>query len=187
MFTLKFKGQKNGVTLIEIMLAMVILAMAFIPIMGVMGTSVKATDKDNRTIKAIEMCQKKLNKALQFPFKSQLTPPVGGSFTFGGVASETKKAGNIFLQLGPNTTEDGFKFITTLTTEDIGVNFHVPVYDPLAKEQNPNNPAMWGWGTADQVIPYTGVFTKYTMKIQWKDAGNNKFYTLVSFKAKSEI
>ena len=53
-------NRSTGMTLTEVMLAMALLASAFIPIIGVMGTSIKATDKDDRTIKAVNLCREKL-------------------------------------------------------------------------------------------------------------------------------
>lgn len=64
----KLKNIPVEMTLTRLMLAMALLASAFIPIMGVMGTSMKATDKDDRTIRAVNICQEKMNRALQFPF-----------------------------------------------------------------------------------------------------------------------
>jgi len=72
-------NRSTGMTLTEVMLAMALLASAFIPIIGVMGTSIKATDKDDRTIKAVNLCQEKLNRALQFPFTSISVGTHGGT------------------------------------------------------------------------------------------------------------
>lgn len=186
----KYKAIKfrAGLSLIEIMLAMAILASAFIPIIGVMGTAAKATDKDNRTIKAMELCQDKLNKALQFPFDGPVLGntlnPRGGKRTF-GTASETIKSGQISLHLGPGELIDGIPFDSTLVSEDIAATFSVPVYDAFEKGEHSTNPDLWGW--TDKKIGYTRVFSKYTVTVKWQDAGNNreKYYTLVSFKAKT--
>lgn len=170
-----------GMTLTEIMLAMALLASAFIPIVGVMGTSIKATDKDDRNIKAVNLCQDKLNRALQFPFD------VIAPGSYGGAAAVTLKsnaaAGAIILQVGPETI-DGVQITSQLVVQDVPGVFVVPTYDPFAKGENPNAPAAWGWST--QNINYAGLYHKYTMTITWKDKGDkiDKFYTLASHKAK---
>ena len=182
-------GRNIGFTLIEMMIAMVILASAFIPIMGVMGVSAKATDKDNRTIKAMQLCAKKLNAALQIPFNGPLKPPAKGSTTWGELANDSVTSGNITLDFG-HIPVDGIPFRFVLKTEDVPVTFHVPIYDPFVKGQNPTNPALWWPSKKDKLVKYSGVYTKYTLTVYWSDQGKStptKHYTLVSFKAKEAI
>ena len=168
-------------TLTEVMLAMALLASAFIPIIGVMGTSIKATDKDDRTIKAVNLCQEKLNRALQFPFEA-LAPG-----TYGGAVTKKLKsdpaAGAIALDLGPETI-DGVNFTSQLTITDRPGSFLVWTYDAFAKGNNLNNPANWGW--VKRNLPYANLYHSYVMRVTWQDKGvnTNKFYTLASFKAK---
>lgn len=178
---MKTINRSTGMTLTEVMLAMALLASAFIPIIGVMGTSIKATDKDDRTIKAVNLCQEKLNRALQFPFTSI---SVG---TYGGATAKTLKsnaaAGSINLILGPETI-DGVQFTSQLDVSDVPVTFQVPTYDPFAKGEQPNTPANWGW--TNQNINFVNVYHKYVLTVIWQDKGSkaNKFYTLASHKAK---
>lgn len=183
----KLKKHSRGMTLTEIMLAMALLASAFIPIMGVMGTSMKATDKDDRTIRAVNICQEKMNRALQFPF-GILEPPAKQSITYGGVASITIKSdattgSAIALQLGPEEV-NGVEISSELVVADVPGNFLVPTYDDVAKLNNEADPTAWGW--SEQVLPYEGLYYKYTLTVKWKDKGSNveKFYTLASNKAK---
>lgn len=168
-------------TLTEVMLAMALLASAFIPIIGVMGTSIKATDKDDRTIKAVNLCQEKLNRALQFPFEALATGNYGGAAA--KVLTTNAAAGAISLTLGPETI-DGVNFTSQLTITDRPGTFRVWTYDAFAKGKNMNNPANWGW--ADRKLPYANLFHSYVVRVTWQDKGSNtnKFYTLASFKAK---
>lgn len=176
-------------TLTEIMLAMALLASAFIPIMGVLGTSMKATDKDDRTIKAVNICVEKMNRALQFPFGRLEPVPPATTRNYGGVASQTllsdDTASAISLHLGPDTI-GGMPVTTELIIDDIPGVFMVPTFDDTAKLNNPTNPAAWGWTPAPQAQAYAGVHYRYTLTVRWRDKGSNdeKFYTLASSKAK---
>ncbi len=183
-------NSKRGFNLTEIMLAMTILAAAFIPIIGVMGNSVKITDKDNRTILAVNLCQQKLNKALQFPF-GELEPAPGGTRSY-GLASQTLRTkdpnSNLSLLLTPKEELEGLPgvfFSATLKVEDIPIGFTVPTYDTFEKAKFPNTPGNWKFVTLTKNL--SGVFSKYTVSVSWNDAGRNevKNYTLVSFKART--
>lgn len=190
-------SKKNpGMTLTEIMLAMALLASAFIPIIGVMGTSMKATDKDDRTIRAVNICQEKMNRALQFPFG--VLEPVAPltSVTYGGaLASTTLKsdatANAISLHLGQEDV-NGVEIISELKIDDQPGNFLVPTFNDVAKLEDDkiasatgvSNPSSWGW--EEKSLPYAGLYYKYTLTVRWKDKGSEveKFYTLASNKAK---
>ncbi len=175
------KSTRKGMTLTEVMLAMALLASAFIPIIGVMGTSIKATDKDDRTIKAVNLCQEKLNRALQFPFESIAPGTYGGAVA--KILTSNVAAGAISLTLGPETI-DGVSFTSQLVVTDIPGVFSVPTYDPFAKGNQPNTPANWGW--VDRNIPYSNLYHRYVLTVTWQDKGvkTGKFYTLASHKAK---
>jgi len=187
---MKYRSFKHasGMTLTEIMLAMALLASAFIPIMGVLGTSMKATDKDDRTIKAVNICIEKMNRALQFPFGVLEPVPPATTRTIGGVASQTVfsdvTTNAIALHLGPDTIS-GMPVTSELIIQDLPGVFMVPTFDDTAKLDNPNNPALWNW-TAPQAQAYSGVHYKYTLTVRWRDKGSEeeKFYTLTSSKAK---
>ena len=61
---------RSGITLIEIMIATVILATALIPIASIMGYGAKSTQKDFTTIEAIQLLEKTGNSLIQQPFAS---------------------------------------------------------------------------------------------------------------------
>lgn len=187
-----FLCRRRAMSLTEIILAMALLATAFIPIMGVMGTSVKATDKDNSTIKAVNLCQEKLNQALQFPF-GILEPAPKASKTYGSSAleelSSSSDANKIVLRVGPDSvvepvTGNKFEYKAVLTVADKPGSFLVPMYDPDLKANNPGDPTKWGW--SDQTKAYEGMYYQYTMTVTWKDKGStqDKTYTLSTFKSK---
>ncbi len=185
-------NRRRAMSLTEIILAMALLATAFIPIIGVMGTSIKATDKDDRTIKAVNLCQEKLNQALQFPF-GILEPAANQSKSYGSSALETLKsssdANGIILRVGPDSildpeTGNKFEFKAELTVTDRPGSFKVPMYDPFEKANNSGDPSKWGWSEQDKA--YEGMIYEYSMKITWQDKGEDreKFYTLSTFKSK---
>lgn len=173
-------------SLTEIMMAMALLATAFIPIVGVMGTSMKATDKDDRTIKAVNICQERLNQALQFPF-GILEPAANTSKTYGSTSAETidssAATNKIVLKVGPDSV-NGFDCHVILEVKDRPGTFKVPMYDPFEKANNETDPSKWGW--SDEEKDYEGMIYQYTMTVKWKDKGDNKEkeYSLSTFKSK---
>ncbi len=169
-------------------MAMALLATAFIPIIGVMGSSAKATDKDDRNIRAVNICQEKLNQALQFPF-GILEPEPRQTATYGEAGEETLESSaddnKISLKVGPCNI-NGFEFDAVLTVADRPGTFQVPMYDPFKKADPAfkDNPDLWGWDT--QSKDYEGMLFQYTMKVTWKDKGDarEKEYVLSTFKSK---
>lgn len=183
---LRHLKNSSAITLTEIMMAMALVATAFIPIMGVMGTSIKATDKDNRSIKAVNLCQQKMNQALQMPF-GYLEASANPDVEFGTGIQETLQstAGSKIIKLivGPEEI-DGIQFKSVLKVEDKPGSFEVPMYDPAAKAANKDDPTAWNWNT--KTIDYSEMCYQYTMTVYWKDKGSNrqKRYTLASFKSR---
>jgi type II secretory pathway pseudopilin PulG len=181
-------SSRSAMTLTEIILAMALLASAFIPIIGVMGSSMKVTEKDNRTIRAVNLCQEKMNQALQFPFgileKDANPTKVYGQNSPEVIQSSTG-ANKIILTLGPEEI-DGFEFRAELKVQDRPGTFVVPMYDPFekAKPANRNDPSKWGW--SEETIAYNKMYYQYTMTIFWSDKGDSqqKEYSLSSFKSK---
>jgi hypothetical protein len=165
---------------------MALVATAFIPIMGVMGSSIKATDKDNRSIKAVNLCQQKMNQALQMPFgflERNATPEV----EYGTGIQETLQtaAGNNIIKLivGPEEI-NGIQFKSVLKVKDRPGTFNVPMYDPEAKAANKDDPSAWNWKI--KKINYSRMCYQYTMTVYWQDKGSNrqKRYSLASFKSR---
>lgn len=76
---------RGGITLIEIMIATIILATALIPVCSIMGYGAKTTQKDFVTIEAIQLLEKTGNALVQQPFQfiptgtltSYPAPPAG--------------------------------------------------------------------------------------------------------------
>lgn len=164
---------KSAVTLVEILLAVVLMAGAFLPIMGVMTSSIKVTEQDENTQRAVMLCQEKLNSVLQMPFSK---------FKTGTVKSGETKSGDITVSFGPQPIE-GVTFTSSLLVEPYVVVYNVPTCDFSKKGQNKTNPKLWGFNNIQYTV--TDKVKRFTVTVKWKDKGrsNEKFYTLSSLKA----
>ena len=172
---------KKGMTLNEIMLAVVILAVAFIPIVGVISSSMKATEKDEHIIKAMQLCQEKLNIALQFPFEffSPTNNPFDSTFESPNVN------GRLSLVLGDQQIKS-ITYNSTMTVATETVRFSVPVVDFSRKPHDScNNPSSW---INTETVIVNDMVKRYTVTVRWQEPGDNpasrqKFYTLSVLKA----
>lgn len=164
----------QGVTLTEIMLAVVILALSFLPIIGVMGASVKATTKEDSLNRAMNLCQEKLNTSLQFPFHHF-------DLNLGVEISSTIATPGLTLTLGDETIE-GVTYTSSLTVSDRPGSFLIPVRN--LDVGNPDDPKTWTF--TDTTVNYSNLVHAHKLKVAWKNKGdpNEKFYTLVTFRAK---
>ncbi|HNW34797.1 MAG TPA: prepilin-type N-terminal cleavage/methylation domain-containing protein [Candidatus Ozemobacteraceae bacterium] len=164
----------SGVTLMEVMVAVVIVAVSFLPIIGVLGTSMKATGNEDSINRAMNLCQEKLNSSLQFPFDFftlHLGAPIDTPISAPGAS----------LILGTEAIE-GVTYTSTLTVADRPGSFRVPVRD--LTRGNPDDPKTWTFSTT--VVNYTNLVHTYTLRVSWKNRGEqeSRFYTLTTFRAK---
>lgn len=180
-----FAKSRKAVTLVEILLACVLMAGAFLPIMGLMTSSIRVTEQDENNQRAVMLCQEKMNMVLQMPFdKFKVTAKT----TFG---AGTYDSNEVRLVLGDQTFE-GIKYTSTLTVEPVEVFFNVPTCNfelkgneaLLAQKENRKpNPEKWGWEDITHNIK--NKVKRYTVKVAWKDVGKGatKEYILSSLKA----
>ncbi|MBI3037721.1 type II secretion system protein [bacterium] len=122
--------RRRGITLLEIIIAVGILAMAMIPVSGIMGYGAKAVSKDARQIEAIQLLEKTVNLLLQQPFKDI---PVGNNITNYSTAPVNLCLGNI-------DGKKGGKYTVSMDCQIIPVTFSyqsVDVGDPTFDELNP--------------------------------------------------
>lgn len=164
----------RGVTLTEIMLAIFILALSFLPIIGVMGSSVKATTKEDSLNRAMNLCQEKLNTSLQFPFHHF-------DLNLGVEITNQVATPGLTLNLGDEIIE-GVKFTSALTVTDRPGSFTIPVRD--LSTGNPDDPTTWTF--AESTIDYSNLVHSHKLKVSWTNKGEttSRFYTLVTFRAK---
>ena len=176
MLKLFFIKSKKAVTLVEILLAIVLMAGAFLPIMGVMTSSIKATEQDECTQRAVMLCQEKLNAVLQMPFDkfSADSKPITGKY----------ESNEIIASFGQDLIE-GTPYSSILLVEPYEVTYNVPTCD-FTKKGDPEyreNPKLWGFHDVSYTV--TDRVKRFTVTVTWKDKGrtNEKFYTLSSLKA----
>lgn len=175
------QNKKYGMTLTEVLLAVVLLAGAFLPIMGVMTSSIRATEKDEATIRAVNICQEKINMALQFPFDK---------FDVGPHSDETVESDNTTgktkLVFGSEEI-DGVIYTSKMDVTSETVEYNVPTPDFEAKGNNPEDPSAWKWETRHYIVD--NMLKRFTVTVTWHDkgetgrSGSDKSYTLSSLKA----
>lgn len=186
-----FFYNKKAFTLNEVMLAVVIIAVTFIPIVGVLTSSFKTTEKDDHIIKAMQLCQEKLGTAVQFPFGFFARGTYNTTQTSAN-SDDPSDPSNKPLKLVLGEEEDEFlkkvKFSSTLVVEEPTMSFNnVPVFDFTGLGDNPN----YGSDPSAFVTPtnrdITGMVKRYTVTVTWEEkeknaTGNSRFYTLSTLK-----
>lgn len=190
---MKLPFNKNkAVTMMEILIATFVLAVAFIPIIGVMGTGISATKKDEVILKAVQLGNSTMNTVMQLPFNDLVENRgeggVGvGSWTFGGDPGSFEYAtGSVVLSLGEVTGPPGIgSYSVTLQVRDREVAFNLWLHDPNARAAAEDNPALWGWVSATQPMSGArrGLFHEYLLSVSWVNGGQERVYRLVSYKA----
>lgn len=178
---------RRAFSLIEIMIAMAIIAFAFMPIIGAMSTSMRGTMKDEKVVQAMNMAQTSLNAALQFPFDAlpaysrSLGGPANGPWSFGGTAQPNFSYATSSLALRLGQIGD---FTVDLRIFDEQVTFVVPQYSAASRSVDiASNPANWSW-TNYTSPTMQGVYHKYVLTVSWLDQNGTKTYRLASFKAR---
>ncbi|MFZ2961268.1 MAG: hypothetical protein WA705_30705 [Candidatus Ozemobacteraceae bacterium] len=102
----------RGVSLLEILVASMVMAMALIPIASIMGVGIKSTVKDFRMIEAIHHLEKTTNMLLQEPYK---LIPIG--------TDVVAYSANTSIPLGPVAGKDATYTVSFTCTEDSSVRF----------------------------------------------------------------
>ncbi|OGK06147.1 MAG: hypothetical protein A2W80_15425 [Candidatus Riflebacteria bacterium GWC2_50_8] len=126
------KFLKRGITLIEIVMAMLIMASVMIPVASIMGYGGRATVKDARRIAAIQLLEKTMRVLLQEDFAAI---PTGNSLqaSFGNVVlgNITSDAGTVY------TVSLDSEFISPAKFAFNGVNVNSPTFktdEPAAED-----------------------------------------------------
>ena len=168
--------KKCGMTLNEIMLAVTILALSFIPIIGVISSAMRTTEKDDHIIKGISLCQEKLSAALQLPF--DMLPP--------DTYNTELKSDNGDLSINVKLGNEIFRipYYSELTVTNEVVKYKVPMCDFTKKFKEPNNPAAW---MTLKNVEIKNMVKRYTVTVRWSekegDPAEQRFYTLSALKA----
>jgi len=188
------RNKRQAVTLTEIMLALFILSAAFLPIMGVMSTGIRGTQKDETILRGVQLAQKTLNTALQLPFGDLVANRGGGGngpWTFGATGVEFSYAtGSLELRLG-KVLEGPLEYTLVLEIRDEPFIFNLSVHNPMARNNASDSPALWEWQD-DVKVPrvgeQSGLYHRYALTATWFDrdstGGTQRTYRLVSYKAR---
>jgi hypothetical protein len=185
---------RRGVTLTEIMLALFILSAAFLPIIGVMSTGIRGTQKDETILRGVQLAQKTLNTALQLPFGDLVANRGGGGagpWTFGAAGVEFSYAtGSLNLLLG-KVLEGPLEYTLVLEIRDEPFVFNLSVHNPMARNNATATPDQWQWQDnvkVPRVGEQSGLYHRYALTATWVDrgatAGTPRTYRLVSYKAR---
>lgn len=152
--------KKNmGTTLLEILIALFILATAMIPIASIMGYGGRATTKDSRRIVAIQLLDKTLRKLLQEPF-TQIPVGTGIQTGFNGIS------------LGDVKTEQGNSYKIFLDSEFVNPTVFayqgVDVNRPAFKADSPVSADF----LAAENLTLNDVVLRLTVRVEWLEQGN---------------
>lgn len=171
---------KHGINLTEIMIAMFIVAVSFLPVIGTLGTSIKATGKEDDLNRAMNLCQSKLNTALTLPFDYFATNELLG---VGEIGSTISPGSGEDLMLGSEMI-NGVTFRSTLqVTAPVG-SFTVPELNFDATDYDDEDHSTWSF--VPKQVSYEGLVHLYVMKVHWISKGETqeRFYTLATYRAK---
>jgi hypothetical protein len=164
--------KKTGTSLLEIIIALFIMAAAMIPIAHLIGFGGSATQKDNRQIHAIQVLERTMRLLLQQPFQDI---PIGANLT----AYATPP-----VQLGTVPGPHGATYQVFLTCENVSpidfrfhpVNVNRPGFSegaPLATDFQ-----------AMQTLRLNDCVKKLSVRIDWIEQGNRTIsFQAVSFRA----
>ncbi len=153
--------KKSGTTLIEIMIALFVLASAMIPIASIMGYGGRATSKDARRILAMQLLDKTLRQMLQADYDEI---PIGKNIQngFEGIALGDVTAGQ----------DKGFSFNISLDSEYVNpVKFKyrgVGVNRPTFKADSPVGDDF----LPEETISLNDVVIKLTVTVTWNEQQN---------------
>lgn len=148
--------EKSGTTLLEIMLALFIMAAAMIPIASVMGYGGRATSKDARRIAAIQLLDKTLRQLLQEPF-DQI--PVGNNI----------QAGFNSIKLGSVVSGQGATFTVILNSQyENPTDFSFCGIDVNGAAFNGNNPVVADFLPAEN-LSLNNVVLRLQILVQWTE------------------
>ena len=168
---------KRGMTLNEILLAVSILACSFIPIIGVISSSMQTTEKDDHIIKGVSLCQEKLNAVLQFPFDY-----IPSGKYIADITSNNKDT-PLVVKLGADDFR--IRYISELVVTDEVVHYQVPMCDFTQKALHPSNPNEW---MSLKNVEIKNMVKRYTVTVRWTEKEGNpkeRFYTLSALKVKA--
>lgn len=194
----------RAMTLVEITLAVSFLALTFIPIMGLLSSNLKITERDKTNIIAMNLCQQKLDAALSLKFNAFDKFVNNGKNNQGETIFNTtiKDSAGTTLDLTDYSSYEGdVVYHFELTVSDRPGIFRVRQrelsdLDPnsLLDDSNTTGEEKYQFSKKKD-IPYSGLVHRYKMRVWWQDKASKttsgpgsivKDYSLITFKANLE-
>ena len=162
-----------GMSLLEILIACIILAFSMIPIAAMIGAGFRGTARDNRQIKAIQLCQARLNQCQAVPFSSLVT--TGVDITSGTV---------LLLDLGLQTI-DNVPFTVDLQVADHPVNFTFQAVDINQPGYDRNTPTTWVFLNNQTLSIPANAARRVTIRVTWTENPNvpQQVVSMTTFRA----
>jgi hypothetical protein len=146
----------NGTTLLEILIALFIMATAMIPIASIMGYGGRATSKDARRIVAIQLLDKTLRQLLQQSFDDI---PV----------AKNVQTGFNGIRLGDVVAENGETYNLRLNSEFVNpARFAYQGVDVNRPKFNGSNPVAADF-TAQENLVLNDVILRLELLVQWNE------------------
>lgn len=174
-----FKNGKSGLSLLEVLFATGILAVAMIPIAGVMGYGIRGTQRDSRQIRAMQICQARLNQVMKANFNDV---PLGSN------TANIIVDGQTIVNL-ENETLDGTTYSTSLEVTNIGVEFSYRSINLNNPSYNPDDPSTYEFlRDASRLTINNNAARRVTIRVSWVEGqGIVQNVQLTSFIANFEI
>ncbi len=148
---------RAGLSLIEILIACIILAFAMIPIAAMMGSGFRGTMRDSRQIKALQLCQARLNQCHNVPFDRLVT-----------TASNITSGTTVLLNLGPENI-DNTVYTVDLVVADVPVNFSFQSVDVNQPGYNKDVPTSWVFQGAQTLSIPVNAARRATVRVSWTE------------------
>lgn len=159
----------------EIIFAVGILAAAMIPIAGVMGHGFEITQRDQRQIAAIQLCQSRLNQAMALPF-ADLTS------TGASISSGTQ----VLLDLGAIDI-DNTQYTVSLDVADRNVSYTYNSVDLNDLNYDTSDPDTWVFEDSQTLNIAADVAKIITIIVSWMERGTEQTVEMTVFRANLEL
>jgi len=161
---------RNGITLTEIMLATILMAVAILPIVGVFSQGHRLTQKDMRRISAIHLAESTMNKLLKLPYDQVPT----------GTRTNNLAAASGTVPLGAVAGEANATYTISLTVSDYPVTFAYHPVDLNEASYNIDKSETWKFldeTTAGAVFDGSGIHKpimvkQYEITVSWLEPNN---------------